>query len=79
MSEATPDDAGLLTSEGVQEGSQASTAEEPRTDTDGAERAAAGRLPDAPVAAPPVDMESADSREARERSATGQQLSAGEG
>ena len=79
----------LATSEGVDEGSAASTAEGPTSTEeltgvtnpikqalgDGPDRDAS---PDA-TPAPPVDMESEQSRSARDAAGTGQQLQAGEG
>lgn len=72
-----PDDELLVTSEGVDEGSAASTAE----------GRGSGGSPGAgdPVSAggeaptPPVDMETDQSRAAKRAAATGQQLEAGEG
>ena len=71
------DDRLLTTTEGVDEGSAASTAEGPGS---GAE-APAGAAPQPPqeTAAPPDDMESPESRAAREAAGPGQQLEAGEG
>ena len=68
----------LVTSEGVDEGSAASTAEGPGSGASPAAGGATGR-PEAPAAAAPVDMETEQSREARDREGTGQQLQAGEG
>ena len=83
-----PSDDLLVTSEGVDEGSAASTAESPRSSPP------AGAADDAPAQghdqpadggaseatpAPPVDMESDQSRSARAAAGTGQQLEAGEG
>ena len=70
----TPDE-DLVTSEGVDEGSAASTAEGPDS---GGSPAARG-LPDGPEAeraAPPVDMDTEESAAVR---GPGQQLEAGEG
>lgn len=73
----------LVTDEGVDEGSAASAAES--TDGDaGPDPDVLGEPPHgAPVdeteAAGPVDMESAESREARAERGSGQQLQAGEG
>ena len=69
----------LVTSEGVDEGSAASTVEGPDS---GGTTAAGDRgpgAPQAPVADAPVDMETAESREARAEAGPGQQLQAGEG
>jgi hypothetical protein len=69
----------LVTTEGVDEGSAASTVEGPASGASPA--AGAGPLdgPGAPAASPPVDMETEESRAVREREAPGQQLQAGEG
>ena len=70
----TPDE-GLLTTEGVDEGSAASTAESPESGGDPAARG----LPDGPEAeraAPPVDTDVEGTEAAR---GPGQQLEAGEG
>ncbi len=72
----------LVTTEGVDEGSAASTVEGESAIED-TERA----VDDAPTSgvdgeaqpAPPVDMETDESRAAREATGTGQQLAAGEG
>lgn len=93
MSEPQPDL--LTTTEGVDEGSARSTVESgpdgqgPVASDDGtpgrtavtgtgADQPPAGTTPDEQDA-PPLDMESADSRAARVEHGTGQQLSAGEG
>ena len=88
-----PSDDLLVTSEGVDEGSAASTAESPRSAEaagasdpvdggerapDGGDRAPAGGSSES-TPAPPVDMESGQSRSAREAVGSGQQLEAGEG
>jgi hypothetical protein len=67
----------LTTTEGVDEGSAASTAEGVAT---GAAQPPAG-APQAtePAAAPPDDMESEESRTARDAAGPGQQLETGEG
>lgn len=76
-----PDDGLLTTTEGVDEGSAASTAEGPQS---GAEPADAG-VPGAAgpeseaTPAPPVDMESPEARAARDAVGTGQQVQVGEG
>lgn len=65
----------LVTTEGVDEGSAASTAESPDSGGDPATRG----LPDGPAgerAAPPVDM---DTEETAAQRGPGQQLEAGEG
>ncbi|MEX2289809.1 MAG: hypothetical protein WD794_05715 [Mycobacteriales bacterium] len=72
-----PDDDLLVTSEGVDEGSAASGAED--AGSGGAPRAGARTAPPAAPAEAPVDTDSAESRRARTRSGTGQQLEAGEG
>ena len=79
----------LATSEGVDEGSTASTSEgtpstEELTGVTNPIKRALGDAPDPSdetdaSPAPPVDMESDDSRAARASSGTGQQLEAGEG
>ena len=72
-----PDERLLTTSEGVDEGSAQSTAEGPGA---GADPAAGGApRPPEPGAAPPEDMESEESRAARDAAGTGQQLQTGEG
>ena len=77
----SPDEDLLTTTEGVDEGSAASTAEGPQS---GSAPRDAGTV-DGPgptsesTPAPPVDMEGADSRAARDAVGTGQQLEAGEG
>jgi hypothetical protein len=77
------------TSVGVDVGSAASTDEGPRSTQDltGVTNPLARALGDAPstddeadaTPAPPADMETEQSREARDRTGTGQQLEAGEG
>ena len=80
----------LATSEGVDEGSAASTAEgagtpDPSTeDLTGVPNPVNALLGEGPgnaeaSPAPPVDMESEDSRAARDARGTGQQVEAGEG
>ena len=74
--------AGLVPSEGVDEGSAAQTVEglEERTgDGDVLGEAPRGAPADEAQAAGPVDMEPAQAREARDASGSGQQLQAGEG
>ena len=73
-----PDDELLVTSEGVDEGSAASTAEADGTSSDAAVEGVASGGPGTGAAAP-VDMESQESRQARDAQGTGQQLQAGEG
>ena len=70
----TPDE-DLVTSEGVDEGSAASTAESPDSGGDPAARGLPER-PDAERAAPPVDTETEGTVTTR---GPGQQLEAGEG
>ena len=67
----------LVTSEGVDEGSAASTVEGPASGGT-PDVGSAPQRPQAPAAAP-VDMESEESRKARAEVGTGQQLEAGEG
>ena len=89
-----PGDDLLATSEGVDEGSAASTAEGPGSGGERSTEELTGvtnpikqALGDPPSAdaesdatpAPPVDMESEDSRASREQAGSGQQLQAGEG
>ena len=84
-----PSDDLLATSEGVDEGSAASTDEGPRSTQEltGVTNPLSRALGDPPSPdqevdaspAPPVDMESEQSRSARDASGTGQQLQAGEG
>ena len=84
-----PSDDLLATSEGVDEGSAASTDEGPRSTQEltGVTNPLARALGDAPstndeadaTPAPPVDMETEQSRGARDQAGTGQQLQAGEG
>ena len=70
----------LVSTEGVDEGSAASTGEGPDSPATGDPAGSASRPAGAaPDAAPPVDMESEQSRAARDASGTGQQLQAGEG
>ncbi len=71
-----PDQDLLVTSEGVDEGSAASASEGPDTGAS----PAAGRHPQAEgsVPAPPVEVDTEESRAARSAE-TGQQLQAGEG
>lgn len=74
--------AGLVTSEGVDEGSAAGSVEglEERTgDGDVLGEAPHGAPEDETQAAGPVDMESEESRTARDEQGSGQQLAAGEG
>ena len=76
----SPNDDLLTTTEGVDEGSAAATAEGPGT---GAAQTVGG-APSSPAdgesaPAPPVDMESEQSRDARAAAGSGQQLQAGEG
>ncbi|MCW2681748.1 MAG: hypothetical protein JWM62_3149 [Frankiales bacterium] len=71
-----PDKDLLVTSEGVDEGSAASTAEGPGS---GATPAAGGRaVAEGEAPTPPVEVDTAQSRAARAAD-TGQQLQAGEG
>ncbi len=81
MSSPNHDPAGLVPTEGVDEGSAAETVEGPSTGSAGD---VVGEPPHgAPVddeqAAAPVDMESAEARDARDRLSPGQQLQEGEG
>ncbi len=79
----------LATSEGVDEGSAASTDEGPRSTEEltGVTNPIKQALGDPPstgaqsdaTPAPPVDMESESSRSSRDAAGTGQQLQAGEG
>ena len=71
----------LLTAEGVDEGSAASTAESGGPeDRDGVlGEPPRGAPADEAQAAGPVDMETAESRETREQLGSGQQLQEGEG
>jgi hypothetical protein len=71
----------LTTTEGVDEGSEASTAEGPQPGTGAVDAGPGGRphLDSESSPAPPVDMEGSDSRAARDAVGTGQQLEAGEG
>lgn len=71
-----PTDDLLVTHEGVDEGSAASTAEGPGSGADDVVKRDAGAPGEVP--APPVDMDSDRARAAREQ-APGQQLEAGEG
>ena len=72
-----PGDDLLATSEGVDEGSAASTDEGPGSGSDVGTGAPGAASQD--TAAPPVDMESDESRAARDAAGTGQQLQEGEG
>ena len=84
-----PSDDLLATSEGVDEGSQKSTDEGDRSTEEltGVTNPITQALGDAPstdatsdaTPAPPVDMESEQSRGARDAAGSGQQLEAGEG
>jgi hypothetical protein len=75
-----PDDRLLTTTEGVDEGSAASTAEGPQSGAGPAGGAAPGAGPESGATpAPPVDMESDDARAARDAVGTGQQVQVGEG
>jgi hypothetical protein len=74
----SPDQDLLTTTEGVDEGSAASTAEGAGTGTGGGSARTAESRPHEDAAAP-VDMESEQSRAARDAAGTGQQLQAGEG
>ena len=67
----------LTTTEGVDEGSAASTVEEAGSEGSAVGSAAAGML-DESSPAPPADMTTDESREAQEQ-APGQQLQVGEG
>ena len=77
----SPDDGLLTTTEGVDEGSSASTAEGPQSGAGPGDAGAAGGAgPESGATpAPPVDMESADARAARDAVGTGQQVQVGEG
>ena len=68
----------LVTSEGVDEGSAASTVEGPDSGATPTAGAPVAADPESQPA-PPVDMESAEARAARAERGTGQQLQAGEG
>lgn len=72
-----PDDDLLTTTEGVDEGSAASTVEGPQSG--GSPRAGADVPVEGTSPAPPVDVETDQSRAVRERLDPGQQLEAGEG
>jgi len=77
----TRDDGLLTTTEGIDEGSAASTDEGPQSGsgpTGAGTPGGAGPQSEA-TPAPPVDMESSDARAARDAVGTGQQLAAGEG
>ena len=84
-----PSDDLLATSEGVDEGSATSTDESarPTEELTGVKNPLARALGDPPTAddesdatpAPPVDMESEQSRGSRDAAGSGQQLEAGEG
>jgi hypothetical protein len=85
----TSPDEDLLATEGVDEGSAKSTVEGPTSTEEltgvqnPLERALGEPRSSSPAGeadpAPPVDMESESSREARDQRGTGQQLQAGEG
>ena len=77
----TPDEQLLATTEGVDEGSAASTVEDAATGGSGDRPAPAALGPlDAEASpAPPVELESPQSRAARDAVGTGQQLAVGEG
>ena len=72
-----PDEDLLTTTEGVDEGSAASTVEGPGSG--GSPRAGSGPVAEGEAPAPPVDMETEQSRAVREQRDTGQQLDVGEG
>ena len=72
-----PDQDLLTTSEGVDEGSAASTVEGPASGAAPAAGSGTQAAGEAPT--PPVDMETPESREAREQGDPGQQLQVGEG
>lgn len=84
-----PSDDLLATSEGVDEGSAASTGEGPKPTSEltGVTNPLSRAMGDAPATgeesdatpAPPVDMESEQSRGARDAAGSGQQLATGEG
>ena len=77
-----PDDDLLVAPEGVDEGSADSTAEGPEDGGDPAGvlgAAPAGGPDDEDTPRPPDDMESEESRAARDAVGTGQQVQAGEG
>ena len=70
----------LVAPEGVDEGSAASTAEGPASGSDGDLVGADAQVPETEsTPRPPDDMESEESRAARDAAGTGQQLQAGEG
>jgi hypothetical protein len=69
----------LTTTEGVDEGSAASTVEESGAEGSALGATAAAGAEDESTPAPPDDMETSESRAAREERGTGQQLQAGEG
>jgi hypothetical protein len=70
----------LLTTEGVDEGSEASTAEGPQSGSGPVDAGPGRPAPQSEATpAPPVDMEGSDSRAARDAVGSGQQLEAGEG
>jgi hypothetical protein len=78
----TPSDDGLLTTtEGVDEGSKASTAEGPQSGAGAVDAGTAGGAGPQSEAtpAPPVDMESPEARAARDALGSGQQVQVGEG
>ena len=77
----SPDEDLLTTTEGVDEGSAASTAEGPTSGSAAVDAGPGGRpAPESEASpAPPVDMESSDARAARDAVGTGQQLEVGEG
>ena len=72
-----PDEDLLTTTEGVDEGSADSAVEGP--DSGGSPRAGAKPVVEGAVPAPPVDMETDESRAVREQRDPGQQLDVGEG
>ena len=78
---STADEHLLATTEGVDEGSAASTVEDATTGGSGNRSAsgAPGPLDAEASPAPPVEMESPQSRAARDAVGTGQQLEVGEG
>jgi hypothetical protein len=77
----SPDEDLLTTAEGVDEGSAASTAEDSTSGSAAVDAGPGGRpSPESEATpAPPVDMESSDSRAARSAAGPGQQVEAGEG
>ena len=74
-----PDEDLLTTTEGVDEGSAASTVEGPASGAGPVDEGTTGGPASGSTPAPPVDMESPDSRAARDAVGTGQQLEVGEG